>query len=191
MSRSPVVENYAETLMELGVREGQAREYGAALSELVGLMESREEMRRFLDTPRVEPDEKRRALRTALSGRVPETFIRFLLVVLDKGRQRLLPEIEAAYRDLLDEREGRVHASVTLAREPDESLREEIRRGLQEAFDREVVLHFQEDERLLGGLVVKIGDRVMDGSVQRRLEDMRRQLVRGPRGDRSPKAGRA
>ncbi len=190
MSRSPVIETYARTLLELAVREEQADEYGRCLGEIAWLAESEPDLTRFLETPRVDLRDKKAALREALSGRVPETFLRFLLVVLDKGRQRLLPDIEAAYRDLLDEREGRVHAAVTLSREPDEALREEIQRGLERAFDREVVPHFSTDERLLGGLVVRVGDQVMDGSVRRRLEDMRRNLALQPDAGQPPKAGR-
>ena len=191
MSRSPVVETYARTLLELAVREDQADAYARQLADIVRLAEDEADVRRFLETPRVDLEEKKWALRAALTGRVSETFMRFLFVVLDKGRQRLLPEIEASYRDLLDERQGRVHASVTLSRESDEALREEIRRGLEEAFEREVVPHFQVEERLIGGLVVRVGDRVMDGSVRRRLEDMRRQLAGGPDGDQPLDTGRA
>ncbi len=177
MNRSPVVATYASTLLELGVRGGQAEEFGRHLAEIVALMDSEPDVRRFLDTPRIDLSEKKRALREALSERVPEPFLRFLLVVLEKGRQRRLPDIEAAYRELLDEREGRVHAEVTLSRETDEALREEIRSRLAVAFEREVVAHFHADPRLIGGLVVRVGDRVMDGSIRRRLEDMRQDLV--------------
>jgi F-type H+-transporting ATPase subunit delta len=189
LSRSPVVETYARTLLELGVREEQADAYGRHLDEIVRLAESEPDLVRFLETPRVDLGDKKAALRQALEGRVPETFLRFLLVVVDKGRQRLLPEIEAAYRDLLDEREGRVHASVTLAREPDGALRQEIQSGLERAFAREVVPHFSTDARLLGGVVVRVGDRVMDGSVHRRLEDMRRTLTLQPEAGETPQAG--
>jgi F-type H+-transporting ATPase subunit delta len=190
MSRSPVVETYARTLLELAVREERTEEFGRHLAEIVSLAESEADVRRFLETPRVDLADKKRAVREALSGRAPETFIRFLLVVLDKGRQRLLPQIEAAYHDLLDEREGRVHAEVTLARDADEELQAEIRRGLEEAFERQVVPHFHRDEKLIGGLLVRVGDRVMDGSVRRRLEDMRRALARVPAGGVGPAADR-
>lgn len=180
MSRSAIAENYADTLLELATREGEADAYGDHLADLVALERAEPDVARFLETPRIDLADKKRILREALSDRVPEMFIRFVLVVVDKGRQRLLPDIEGAYRDLLDEREGRVHARVTLAREPDETLRREITEGLASALDREVVPHFHEDGRIVGGLVVRIGDRVLDGSLRRRLEDLRRRLVLEP-----------
>lgn len=185
MSRSAIVDNYARTLLELAARESAAEAYGHLLADLVALERTEPDVARFLETPRVDLADKKRVLREVLSDRAPESFVRFVLVVLDKGRQRLLPEIEAAYRDLLDERAGRVHAQVTLAREPDEELRGEIVRGLRGALDREVVAHFQTDRNIVGGLLVRVGDRVLDGSLRRRLEDLRRELAREPSGSRA------
>ncbi len=104
--------------------------------------------------------------------------MRFLLVVLDKRRQRWLPAMDAAYRDLLDERAGRLHATIRLSFEPDEALRTEVAEALSEHFGADVVPHFLEDDRILGGIVVRVGDRVMDGSLRRRLDDLRLSLAR-------------
>lgn len=180
MNRSAIVGNYAETLLELASREDAAEAYGGHLADLVALGRSEPDVARFLETPRIDLADKKRILREVFSGEAPENFVRFVLVVLDKGRQRFLPDIEAAYRDLLDEREGRVHAQVTMAREPDEALREEIVEGLRGVLGREVVPHFQTDEKIVGGLMVRVGDRVLDGSLRRRLEDLRRELAREP-----------
>lgn len=177
MSRSPVARNYAEALFELARREEAVDEYGALLSEVSGLYQEEGDARRFLETPRVEVPEKKDALRRALGGEVPEPFLRFLLVVLEKGRQRRLPEIGAAYRDLVDEVEGRVHARVLLAAEPDDGLRDVIRRELEELLGKEVVPHFRVREEIVGGIVVRVEDHIMDGSLRRRLEDLRRRLL--------------
>ncbi|HKK07494.1 MAG TPA: ATP synthase F1 subunit delta [Gemmatimonadota bacterium] len=185
MIRSAIVDNYARTLLELASREGEAEAYGRLLADLVALGRTEPDVARFLETPRIDLADKKRILREALSGEAPESFVRFVLVVMDKGRQRLLPDMEAAYRDLLDEREGRVHAQVTLAREPDETLREAIVEGLRDVLGGEVVAHFQTDEKIVGGLLVRVGDRVLDGSLRRRLEDLRRELAREPAGPRA------
>ncbi len=178
MSTSAVASNYAETLLELAVREGEEPRYGELLATVSALIEDVPAFRTFLDTPRIPAAEKKRTLREVLSGRVPALFLHFLLVVFDKRRQRWLPAIEAAYRDLLDRREGRIHATVRLPFAPDEDLRAELARSLSERLGGEVVPHFLEDERLLGGVVIRVGDRVMDGSLRRRLEDLRSTLVR-------------
>ena len=129
MSVSAIAQNYAETLVLLAAREGEEERYGELLGEISAVYRDVEDFRRFLDTPGISGDDKRRALREAFSGRAPELFMRFLLVVLGKRRQRWLPAMDAAYRDLLDDRAGRLHATIRLSFEPDEALRTEIMNG--------------------------------------------------------------
>ena len=183
MSQAAVVDNYAETLLELASREEAADRYAGLMEELAAFYRNERDVRLFLDTPRVPLEEKKAALRSTFEGRAPEPFIRFLLLTLDKGRQRLIPRIAERFRELLDEREDRVHATVTLAREPDEELRETIRRELSDVADREVVPHFRVDEKVIGGVVVRMKDRVMDGSLRRRLQGLKRQLLASGEGD--------
>lgn len=182
MSESAVVRTYAETLLELADRDGAVDAFGRRLEELAATLDLEEDIRRFLETPRVTAEEKKQAIRDAYGDDAPEPFVRFLLVVLDKGRQRYLPRIAEAYRDLVDERRGRVHATVTLAREPDEAFRQEVARGLERAVGKDVVPHFRVDEDILGGVVIRLEDHVMDGSLRRRLSDLEDRLLDGRRG---------
>ncbi len=177
MSDAAVGENYAGALLELATRRDAAEEYGRYLAEVAGLYRDEPMFRLFLETPRVREERKKEVLREVLAGRVPDPFLRFLLVVLDKRRQRSLPRIEEAYRDLLDERFGRVHANVTLAVEPGRELREEVTDRLSELLDRRVEANFRTDEDIVGGIVVRFEDKVMDGSLRHRLQDLRRSLL--------------
>ena len=179
MSRSAVASNYAETLLDLAARDGQEERYGELLATVAALWNDLEGFRSFLETPGISTDDKKRTLRDVFSAQVPPLFLNFLLVVVEKRRQRSLPGMEEAYRDLLDQRAGRVHATVRLAVEPDEQLRAQIVSTLSERLRADVVPHFMEDERLLGGVIVRVGDRVMDGSLRRRLDDLRSGLIRG------------
>lgn len=177
MSQTAVVRNYAEALLELAVREDAVGAFGEHLSEMAALYRLEEDVRRFLETPRVTLEEKKEAIREAFGEEAPEAFVRFLLVLLDKGRQRRLPQIEKEYRSLVDEREGRVHATVTLAREPDDEFREEIVGALAGVTGKEIVPHFRVDEEILGGVVIRLEDHVMDGSLRRRLSDLEDRLL--------------
>lgn len=177
MSRTAVARTYADTFLELAGRGEGVEPWLEMLSEVTSLYGSSRPFAAFLDTPRVSEDDKTRVLREGFAGRYPENFVRFLLVVLRKRRQSLLPEIDRAARDLLYERTGRVHAVVTLTSPPEESFRREIERELSRVLDREVDAEFRTDPRLIGGMVVRAGDRVLDGSVRRRLQNLRRSLL--------------
>jgi F-type H+-transporting ATPase subunit delta len=113
----------------------------------------------------------------ALGNRVPPLFLRFLETVIIKRRQMVIPEIASEYRALIDEAEDRVHANVTVAREPAEAEREALTRQLSRLFGKRVVPHISLNSAILGGVIVKVGDTVMDGSVRRRLATLRTRML--------------
>jgi F-type H+-transporting ATPase subunit delta len=103
--------------------------------------------------------------------------VRFVQKLVTNRRQMLLPEIAVEYHNLLDAAEGRVHARVTVAREYDAKAREALTAALTKALAMTVVAHVTVDERILGGVVVRVGDTVMDGSVKRTLGTLREKLI--------------
>lgn len=176
MRESTVSRSYGETLYALGERHGQEA-FAPAIDELASLLEDNESVRRFLETPKIPAEAKKVALRRALHDGVPELLLNFVLVVVEKRRQRLLLEMIAAYRALLDERLGRVRVNVTLAAEPDERQEEEIAAELSRILGKTVIPQVRVDEAILGGIVVRYGDHVLDGSLRRRLLALRRRLL--------------
>jgi F-type H+-transporting ATPase subunit delta len=89
----------------------------------------------------------------------------------------LIPEIAEEYMNLVDAAEGRLHARVTVAKETDDSARAAIARELSRMFGKDVVPHETVDPSIMGGVVVHVGDTVLDGSVRRRLGALRRKML--------------
>lgn len=171
-----IARNYAAALFELGQAHDEAEAYAEAFSGLDEVLAS-DRVRQFLETPKIETAEKQAALRSALEGRVPQRFLHFLLVVVAKHRQAVLPAMRAEYQNLLDAAVGRLHASVTLAREPDAEVERVITDRLSVLLGRDVVPHITVDPAILGGLVVRFGDRAMDGSLRRQLHSLKREMM--------------
>ena len=171
-----VARNYAETLFELGERTGQAPLFGNLIDAVAGVVETTPAIGDLLMSPRVPKTEKSRLLGAGLTG-APREFVLFLQAVVRRGRGQLLREIANQYATLLDVKFNRLRAGVTLARVPDEALRGSMEAGLSKAFGKEVIASFSADPQLLGGAIVRVGERVYDGSVRRRLTRLRRQLV--------------
>jgi F-type H+-transporting ATPase subunit delta len=174
---STVARNYAEALFDLGERHGAHDEFAAASSELSALLQADRRIRTFLEMPKIEERAKKEALRRALGGRVPPLFLNFVLVVVGKRRQRLLGDIATQYRALLDEKLGRLHVEVTLAHQPDAAAEQRITAELGRILGRTVLPNIHVDPALLGGIVVRYGDRVLDGSLRRRLQSLRTRMV--------------
>ena len=174
-----IARNYADTLLELAQRNGGQRtveEFGAAM-ELLAATLGDPRVREFLTTPRIGADERKATLRSALQGRVPDLFLRFVLVVVDKRRQALLPDVAAEYRDRVDELTGRVRVAVTISHEPDAALQQQITAALTQRLGKTVIPVFTVDPDLLGGMVVRVGDEILDGSVRARSQGLRRRLM--------------
>jgi F-type H+-transporting ATPase subunit delta len=174
-----IARNYAETLLTLAERQGPAalEEFGGALDGLAAMLDGDARTRQFLETPRVRPEQKKDALRQALAGRAPEIFVRFVMVLVDKRRQSLLPEIAQAYRALVDQRMGRARVDVTISHAPDAALQADIQRALEAQLGRTVIPTYRVDPELLGGMVLRLGDEILDGSVRSRASALRRRLM--------------
>lgn len=177
MRESTVARNYAQALFESGEKAGAADRYGQVLEALAGAIQADERVRLALESPRVSRTVKLEVLRKALTGRAPDPFVRFIAAVVRRGRQGLLPAISREYQSLMDVKLNRVHAGIALARKPDERLKEQICRRLARILGKDVVPHFREDPSLIGGVLVRVGDRVMDGSVRRQIAMLRRQML--------------
>jgi F-type H+-transporting ATPase subunit delta len=172
-----IARSYAEALFELAQREESLEAYGEALAQVAALLDDTPELRLFLETPRVEAAEKKKVLRKALEGRIPEHILNFLLVVIDRRRQRLIAEMATAYRELVDAHLGRTHVDVSVARPLDDEERDFVQNRLSLILGKEAIPHVRVQPELLGGILFRSGDTIFDGSVRRQLQRMRRQLM--------------
>jgi len=158
---------------------GEVDRFGALMDAVAGAIAVDETIAVVLESPRVAKRVKSRLLGAALEGAAAPQFVRFLKAVVRRGRQGLLGEISQEYQALLDQRQNRVHAGVTLAAAPDETLQQQIVERLSAVLGKEVRAHFRSDRGILGGVVVRVGDRVFDGSLKRRLAVLRRRMLTG------------
>ncbi|GAC1516627.1 MAG: F0F1 ATP synthase subunit delta [Gemmatimonadaceae bacterium] len=177
MRDATIAANYAETLLVLAGKAGDLPGWGKMLASVAASMEGDDRVRRFLESPRVSTEQKNHVLSAAMQDRMPRIFVRFLQTVVEKRRQMLIPEISREYQALLDAREGRVQAAVTVARESDAKAQKALTAQISKAIGKEVVPHFTVNPAILGGVVVRVGDKVLDGSVRRRLATLRARML--------------
>lgn len=178
MRETTVARTYAEALLEIARKEDAVELYAQNLLSVADLMETEREFRLLLETPRIDPAAKKQVLREVLAGRLPDLLLKFLFVVIEKHRQRLIPAIANEYAGLVDAHFGRVQVQITTATEPDDELRVTLQHRLGELLQKEVLPLYRIDARILGGVIIRIGDRIMNGSVRRRLQLLRRSLLK-------------
>ena len=179
MRDSTIARNYAEALLELARRAGDLRLWGQYGEQIADAMQTNRTLRNFLESPRVSAEQKNKVVAKAFESQLPRNFVRFLQALVSNRRQMLLPAIIHEYHDLVDQVEGRLHASVTVARDPDVGERQAVVAELSRAFGKDVVPHFMVNPEIIGGVVVRIGDTVIDGSVRKRLGALRGRMLAG------------
>lgn len=179
MRDSGVARNYAEALFDIGERAGESERYAELLDALAGAVSADEHIRQVLESPAVAKKARIAIVRRALEGRTPPRFLGWVEAVIRRGRPSLLGVMSREYQALLDIKFNRVQAGITLARKADPALQAEIVARLTTAIGKTVVPHFRENPALLGGVIIRVGDRVMDGSVRHRMVLLRRKMLGG------------
>ncbi len=178
MRDETVARSYAETLFELAQGHEGLETYRQGIDTVAALLEENRDFRLFLETPRIDAARKKDVLRRALGGALPRPLLNFVLITIDKRRQRLLRQIAAEFRQILDDHLDRAHVEVTLAREPDAATLERIAADLSKLLGKTAIPHLRVKPEILGGVIVRTGDTIYDGSLRRRLEGMRQRLLR-------------
>lgn len=169
---------YAESLLEVAARDGQADDAGAELDALVrDVLGKDPQAAAFFASPSVTRRTRGPVLEAALATAASPLVRKFVGVLNQNNRLDLLGHVAAAYRALLDKRAGRVLVKVRSAVPLSDDQRQELTRTLAESLRKEPTLDIRTDPELLGGMVVQVGDKVYDSSVRARLAALRTQLT--------------
>ncbi|HEX6313312.1 MAG TPA: F0F1 ATP synthase subunit delta [Gemmatimonadaceae bacterium] len=177
MRAATIARNYAEALLVLAGRANDLDGWGVSINALATAMESDDRFRNFLAAPQISATEKNAVLGKAFGTKLPNGMVRFLQKLVQNRRQMLLPLIAIEYGNLVDETTGRIHAQVTLSRQASEADRVSLATQLSRVFAKTVVPHVDVRPEILGGVIVKVGDRVLDGSVRKRLRTLKARIV--------------
>jgi len=177
MREPTVARNYADVLVTLASQAKDLDGWGKMIDEVADAVSGNETLRLFLESPRITAAEKSRIIGKAFADRLPAKLVAFLRAVVMHRRQHLFSEIAIEYHTAVDAISGRAHAQVQVAWAPDEKGRASIAKELSRITGLTVVPHFTVRPQILGGLIVRIGDTVMDGSLARRLASLRSSML--------------
>lgn len=175
-----IARRYAKALLMVVREEGRVSAQAKELNRLGQLLEREKELQEFLTNPAFEPEERLNVLEQVIAPLgLHATTQRFLHLLIEKDRIAFLFDLILAYQELADEAENRLRARVISARELPEQAAQELRATLAQLTGKEVLTEFDVEPSLLGGLVIKIGSMVIDGSVKSQLDSIRETLAKG------------
>jgi F-type H+-transporting ATPase subunit delta len=174
---------YATALYTLADQAGQLEAARSSLRDFAATWENVRELRSVFENPSVSAETRRNVLRDIAQQSGMNPIVRdTLLLVSDRRRLPHLPEIVDAFEALAEKRAGHVRAEVVTATELSKEYFDGLQRTLEQATGKQVVLTTRVDPSIIGGVVARVGDRVYDGSIQYRLNELRDELSRGPSG---------
>lgn len=146
------------------------------LEEILGLARKDAQFAELLSTPAISPKERAASLERIFKGRVREHTLRFLLTLNLRGRLTDLPAIVESFDDVLQKNLGRVEIDVFAPAALSDDERAALVRKLGAAVQREVVLHVYVEPTMLGGIKVRVGDQLIDGSIATQLRALRERV---------------
>lgn len=167
---------YAEALFSAGEDKGKINELQEQLAEFADAVDGNRELQVFLFSPYLSSQDKKDGLARAVTGAEPE-FVNFLELLVEKGRMPDVFRIRREYEELWKRANRRLDVTVTSAIELDPSVVGKIGEEVERQTGEKVELSSEVDDGILGGIVLRVGNMVLDASIRTRLEKLRKSVA--------------
>jgi F-type H+-transporting ATPase subunit delta len=174
---SNISKRYARAFFEIAAKEKNLERYHAELSKFSSIIDQNKALGDFLSNPVFEQENKKAVVEKIISKlSFSNMTVNFIKLLVDKRRIDSLPDIEACYRQLMDEALKKVRVNVKTAFPLSSKMQDYINTNMEEITGRKVEMTVEIDPNLLGGIVIGVGDTLYDGSVKSQLNNMRNLL---------------
>ena len=169
---------YGEALFQLAVEENKEDQFLEEVTSLQQILADNKEFSHLMNHPKISEEEKEEVLKNVFKGRLSDELTGFLLLILQKDRYGELDGILDFFVAKIKEHKGIGTAYVTTAFSLKDEQKKEIERKLLDTTSyREMEVNYEVDQNLIGGMVIRIGDRVVDSSIRTKLEHLTRDLA--------------
>ncbi len=182
MTGNIAARRYARALFAIGQKQGLAEldTFGSELLAIANAVEETPALARLFGNPLFSTDEKRAVLAALLKvAGAGQTVSNFCNLLVDKGRLAILPEINVYYSLLLDAEKGVIRGELVTAIELGQAKRDTVKATLEKQAGQKIELSFSVDKEILGGVMLKVGDRVLDASLRAQLGILKDTIKRG------------
>lgn len=174
-----VARRYARALYEDAAQKKCVDQVDEDITMIQESLESSSELKRLFQDPIISGDKKEKVVEALFTDRVQATTLTFLKLLIQKGREMLFLDVARAYQALRDEQRGIVEAHVRTAMAMSDAEKKKVVAGIESMTGNKVRLVTHVDSSLLGGLVIRVGDSVYDGSVRHQLSTLHNRLELG------------
>jgi len=182
LTEKVVARRYARALFSAGEKDGieKLKAYGEDLDRFVEILSASPELMQIFRNPIFSVEDKKRVVDKLLEKLSPQQITRnFIYLLADKGRLSLVPDVSDYYEAMLDTAQGVLRGRLITAKDLAEGRQKDIKAKLEEQTGKKLVLEYSVDPDILGGVVLKVGDRVLDASLRAQLEIIKENIKRG------------
>jgi F-type H+-transporting ATPase subunit delta len=169
---------YARSLFQAALENGKLDELREQLGQFADALEQHHELAVFFFSPYFSTAEKREALDTLLDG-ADELFVNFLSLLIENHRMPVIFRIRQEYERLWEEENRTLPVEITSAIALDDATTESLGKTIGERAGRKVTLAARVDPDILGGIIIRVGNSILDASIRNRLEQLRRHVAQG------------
>lgn len=171
-----VGKRYAEALFEVALELNKLQEFKEEIKAISQVLNSEPKLKTIFEHPKLSKDEKKDIINSIFKDRVSQEIINLCYIVIDKGREAYLTQISEEYTKLSNESQGIVEAKAITAIPMAEKEMKKLENQLSKKLDKKVLLSNEIDSTIIGGVLVTIGDKIIDASIKGRFEKLYKDL---------------
>ena len=171
-----IADRYAQALFEVGEETQTTNELYQELKQLVDILNENKDLHNFLRSPLIGREDKKNVMKNIFENQLSDNMNNFLKIVIDKDRMSAIENIKESYKNLLNDKNNILEGTVVTAVSLSEQEIKDLEKNLSIKFNKKVTLNNIVDETILGGVLVKLGNEEIDGTVKTRLAKIKNQL---------------
>jgi len=175
--QSPLAISYAQAVLELAHERGQVDVVAEELKEIRQLVDTVPLFREVLADPALGFTERQGMLRRVFEGKITPLLMDLMLFMAERMRLDELSAISLAYGDLLRAEQGFIDIDITVARELDPQQFANVQAGIGKTLNKQAVLHQHTDDAIIGGVILRVQDQLIDGSIRTQLQQIRQRMI--------------
>lgn len=179
MSEITIARRYAQALNEQAAQAGVLEQVDADIDLINSALADSRELRSFFSSPIISREKKAEVVKGLFAERIQKVTMTFMALLVDKRREGIFPTVVSSYRELRDEQLGMTAVSVRTAYELSDEDRSALEVELRSLTGKQVRLETKVDTSIMGGIVIRVGDTVYDGSITNQLATLRERLQSG------------
>jgi F-type H+-transporting ATPase subunit delta len=180
MEGTRVASRYAKSFIDLTLEQGVLEKAYADMKFIAELSKTNHEFVTFLKSPIINTDKKQSVLKSIFSGKLDKVTDAYIQLIAAKKREMFLPEIADEFINQYNEKKKILKAVVTTASGIDDATRKQVLNLVKGASESEVVLEEKIDKDIIGGFIIRVGDKQIDASIARKLMNLKRGFKENP-----------